>query len=167
MQRFDTTITYVSGDATLPTCEGVKVIAHICNDVGKWGKGFVLALGARWPQAEHAYRAWHLTKGTNSVPPFKRGELQLLKVSEDTFIANMIAQEGIASYLNEKPIRYDALEQCLTKLAEFAVTTRSSVHMPRIGCGLAGGEWWEVEQIIMKTLVAKGVVTYVYDYLPN
>ncbi|MFJ9407826.1 hypothetical protein [Streptomyces sp. NPDC101393] len=37
-------ITYVQGDATAPQGKGVKVIAHVRNDLGGWGKGFVLAL---------------------------------------------------------------------------------------------------------------------------
>ena len=36
-------IVYVRGDATVPSVKGVKVIAHVCNDIGGWGKGFVLA----------------------------------------------------------------------------------------------------------------------------
>ncbi|SOE07774.1 hypothetical protein SAMN06272765_8688 [Streptomyces sp. Ag109_G2-15] len=35
-------ITYVRGDATVPSVKGAKVIAHVCNDIGGWGKGFVL-----------------------------------------------------------------------------------------------------------------------------
>ncbi|MFJ6385555.1 hypothetical protein ACIQI7_36810, partial [Kitasatospora sp. NPDC092039] len=49
-------ITYVRGDATTPQGKGVKVIAHVCNDLGGWGKGFVLALSRRWPEPEAAYR---------------------------------------------------------------------------------------------------------------
>jgi hypothetical protein len=39
-------ITYVRGDATAPSVKGVKLIAHVCNDIGGWRKGFVLALRA-------------------------------------------------------------------------------------------------------------------------
>jgi O-acetyl-ADP-ribose deacetylase (regulator of RNase III) len=47
-------INYVRGDATVPSVKGVKVIAHVCNDSGGWGKGFVLALSRRWPEPEKA-----------------------------------------------------------------------------------------------------------------
>ncbi len=33
-------IVYLKGDATQPKTEGNKIIAHICNDIGGWGKGF-------------------------------------------------------------------------------------------------------------------------------
>lgn len=42
------TIQYLKGDATNPQVEGNKIITHICNDIGGWGKGFVLAISKRW-----------------------------------------------------------------------------------------------------------------------
>jgi len=41
------TINYRHGDATAPKADGPVVIVHVCNDVGKWGKGFVLAVSKR------------------------------------------------------------------------------------------------------------------------
>ncbi|WP_141207933.1 hypothetical protein [Streptomyces griseorubiginosus] len=32
-------ITYTRGDATAPSVKGVKLIAHVCNDIGGWGGG--------------------------------------------------------------------------------------------------------------------------------
>ena len=34
----------IKGDATAPQGSGTKIIAHVCNDQGGWGKGFVLAV---------------------------------------------------------------------------------------------------------------------------
>ena len=44
-------ILYIKGDATAPIGSGVKVITHICNDIGGWGKGFVLALSKKMENA--------------------------------------------------------------------------------------------------------------------
>jgi O-acetyl-ADP-ribose deacetylase (regulator of RNase III) len=48
-------------------------------------------------------------------------------------------------------------------VAVFAREHRASVAMPRIGCGLAGGTWEEIEPIIRDTLCAQGVSVTVYD----
>ena len=32
------TINYIKGDATQPQAKGNKIIAHVCNDLGGWGK---------------------------------------------------------------------------------------------------------------------------------
>ena len=50
-------IQYVKGDATTPQGDGHKIIVHVCNDLGKWGKGFVLAISKRWKEPEATYRA--------------------------------------------------------------------------------------------------------------
>ena len=61
-------------------------------------------------------------------------------------------------------IRYDAVEKCLNKVAEFAKENQASIHMPRIGCGLAGGKWEEIESIILRTLLNKDIKVIVYDF---
>ena len=48
-------INYTKGDATSPAERGNKIIAHVCNDLGGWGKGFVLAVSARWSEPEQHY----------------------------------------------------------------------------------------------------------------
>ena len=49
-------IKYIKGDATRPIGDGSKLILHICNDVGAWGSGFVVALSKRWKEPEQKYR---------------------------------------------------------------------------------------------------------------
>lgn len=155
-------ITYLKGDATNPQVQGPKIIAHICNDIGAWGKGFVLAVSKKWERPELSYKRWKKTSYYLGAP-FSRGEIQLIKVGEDTWVANMIAQEGIYPKHGVPPIRYDSLKECLVKLADDASVEKASVHMPRIGCGLAGGKWDRVEAIINETLVQRKVPVYIYD----
>ena len=37
------------------------------------------------------------------------------------------------------------------------------IHMPRIGCGLAGGSWHEIEPILEEHLAGAGFDIRVYD----
>jgi O-acetyl-ADP-ribose deacetylase (regulator of RNase III) len=154
-------ITYLKGDATAPVAEGEKIVCHICNDNGGWGKGFVLALSKRWSEPEAQYRQWYKQ---GEVGGFRLGALQLVQVAPALAVANMIAQRGIRPAGDVPPIRYDALRECLATLAALAVDRKASVHMPRIGCGLAGGAWPDVEAIIAATLVAATVPVHVYDF---
>jgi hypothetical protein len=52
-------IVYTVGDATKPEGKGRKIIAHVCNDTGAWGRGFVLALSKLSPTPERAFREWY------------------------------------------------------------------------------------------------------------
>ncbi|MDH6228850.1 O-acetyl-ADP-ribose deacetylase (regulator of RNase III) [Streptomyces sp. MJP52] len=155
------TLTIVAGDATDPQAKGPKIIAHVCNDLGGWGKGFVLAISRRWPEPERAYRRWHRERARND---FALGAVQLVRVRSDIWVANMVGQRGIRTGSGGPPIRYDALERCLNTLAGHALEHEASVHMPRIGCGLAGGRWERVEPIVDGALGARDVAVTVYDH---
>ena len=155
-------ITYLKGDATQPIGDGKKIIAHICNDVGAWGRGFVLALSKQWENPETEYRKWF-----NKKKSLELGEVQFVKVYDYLYVANMIAQHGILLKKNQPPpIRYDALENALEKVVEFVMKVSSStpsVHMPKIGTGLAAGKWELIEPIIQKTLVDKNIKGFIYE----
>lgn len=155
-----TDITYLKGDATSPSSQGNKIIVHICNDVGGWGKGFVLAISKKWKEPEKNYRNWFSSKQA-----FGLGEVQFVKVEADLWIANIIGQHKMNIDENKNPpIRYEAVESGLNKVSKFAKTIDASVHMPRIGCGLAGGTWDKIEPIIEKTLLEKEISVTVYDF---
>jgi O-acetyl-ADP-ribose deacetylase (regulator of RNase III) len=156
-----TAIAFLTGDATAPVATGERIICHVCNDVGGWGKGFVLALSRRWSEPEAQYRAWHKQ---GEASGFRLGAIQLVQVEPQLSVANMVAQHGMRPAAGVPPLRYDALRSCLEALTEHAVRVDASVHMPRIGCGLAGGTWPDVEAIIATTLSAAGVPVHVYDF---
>ncbi len=80
------------------------------------------------------------------------------------YVANMIGQKGMKTGSNGVPVRYEAIEKCLETLAKEALEINASIHMPRIGCGLAGGKWEQIEPIIERTLLNKNIEVYVYDF---
>ena len=154
-------IEFLQGDATQPQCSGNKIIAHVCNDIGGWGKGFVLAISKRWPEPESEYRKWHRNRAKND---FGLGAVQIVETEKYISIANMIGQRGTKTGSNGPPVRYDAIEKCLRSVANHAIERNASIHMPRIGCGLAGGKWEKIEPIVQSVLCAADIQVYVYDF---
>jgi O-acetyl-ADP-ribose deacetylase (regulator of RNase III) len=155
------TINYLVGDATSPISLGNKIIVHICNDIGGWGKGFVMALSAKWKEPESEYRNWF-----QSQKDFVLGEVQIVKVSDEIFVANLIGQRKINKDENgNPPIRYNAIEIGLEKISIYAQEYNASIHMPRIGCGLAGGKWEIIEPLIIKYLSKNDIEVNVYDFI--
>ncbi len=154
-------IRYLKGDATSPQAAGNKIIVHICNDIGAWGAGFVLAVSARWPQPEAEYRKWHADRAETD---FALGAVQLVQVEKYVWVANLIGQRGIGTGSNGPPIRYLSVDVGLAKIGDTALTLAASVHMPRIGCGLAGGKWDEIEPLIEKNLSSRDIAVTVYDF---
>ena len=87
-------LTTVRGDATSPQAKGPKIVAHVCNDLGGWGKGFVVAVSRRWPEPERDYRAWHRGRSGND---FSLGAVHVIQVKPDIWVANMVGQRGCLS----------------------------------------------------------------------
>lgn len=187
-------IEYVEGDATQPVGHDNKLIIHCCNDVGAWGAGFVKALSERSPLPELFYRRWHksgfghsqylfgrsngiIDRYSKDSVPFVLGQIQTVQISEtsevgNTYVVNMIGQRNIGVQsirIGDKaqriqPIRYDSIAECLMRTAQIAVDYNASIHCPRFGCGLAGGEWEEIERLINDILIdVAGLNVTVYD----
>ncbi|MFL9482835.1 macro domain-containing protein [Chitinophagaceae bacterium LWZ2-11] len=153
-------IEYIKGDATAPIAPGNKIIVHICNDIGGWGKGFVVAISKRWKEPEMKYREWY-----NSKVDFSLGEAQFVQVEKEVWVANVIGQHKISySGAGVAPIRYDAVAEGLQKVGVFAKEINASVHMPRIGCGLAGGTWDKIEPLIKDAITSIEIPVIVYDF---
>ena len=129
------------------------IIPHICNDMGKWGAGFTGNLSKKSKKPEQCYR-----NNQNNL-----GEVNIVNIGFNKYIANMIAQHGVRSKINKSPIDYNALEQCLLRLSTIAKYMKSEIHMPRIGTGFAGGDWNTIENLIIKILCNEDIKVFVYD----
>lgn len=146
-------INYITGDATEPKTKGPKIIAHITNNEGGWGAGFVLAISKKWPAPVQAYRLRPRSK--------QLGITEFVQVDEakQLWVANMCAQDNKGS--SWPPVSYSHLAQCLQALGTWARSGNCSIHMPRIGCGIGGGTWDKVEPLLEEYL--EGLEVYVYD----
>lgn len=163
-------IAYLKGDATEPRGSGDRLVAHIVNDrTPNWGgKGFAAAVRRKWPQVQDEFRAWARARANH----FRLGESVLIEldlsqmihdgIEHDISVFNMVCQHGYGPASNPR-IRYEALQRCLRDLSDVAGHRNASVHMPRIGCGQAGGNWDIVKELIEDLLCRNGVEVTVYD----
>lgn len=139
------------GSATNPQPKNGRgvVIAHICNDIGAYGKGFVLAVNKMSYAPRDAYKALVTERKLSSKPVL--GFVSYVNIEDRIWIASMISQHGIAKSSGEKKclIDYRELENCLVKLFQFAIKMKCDVHMPDgIGSGLAGGDKIKIHNLI-------------------
>ena len=125
------------GDCTMARHGGVgrKIVAHGCNDIGKWGKGFVLAVSATFGDApRRSFLAWH-RKGTQQPhdDAFGLGAVQFVTNHEgpekSVEVCNMITQHGIMKNPQGPPAaRYEAIEAALASLGRRAGATGRGGH---------------------------------------
>lgn len=121
---------------------GPGIVAHLCNVKNRWGAGVSGAIGQRWPAARLRYR-----KG-----PWGLGACQIVEVGPGLAVANLLAQRDTG--LAVDMVDYEALERALRILA----SDGRPVHLPKIGAGLARGNWGRIEALIREILP----VAYVY-----
>ena len=166
-------LVHLVGDATRPVRHMAEkiLVAHVVNDEGVWGRGFVMALSNRDRHPEMEYRTWHAKAamdhrsilGHVQVVPF--APLGRRNTNFNIWVANMCAQrgwrrgDGDPQALNE-----EALVQCLRDVARWVTEGKyDRVVMPRIGAGLGGARWEDVERLIRAELCEKGVHVTVYS----
>ena len=133
------------GDATVPVkSDKLVIIAHVCNNVDAWGRGFVVPLGNKYPMAKEAFHRAKRDYSSEEV----LGKVQLTSISPVLYIANMFEQNGLRSKANPIPLKMDSLEKCLRTVFKLAASKKAIVQMPKIGAGLAGGNWNEIFKLI-------------------
>lgn len=164
---------YKDNDPELPVHS--KAIVHVCNDLGRWGSGFVMALSKRFdkpyydiPTPQQAYLDFALGKPLHySQDDFRIGAVQIVRVEpvgneHNLWVVNLIAQRGIVNEFNPQPVAYMNyfwLEHALRK-TRMQLGGKVSYHMPRIGCGLGGSTWDEIEPVIQRAMPNEHITVY-------
>ena len=113
----------------------------------------MLALSALWPWLKNEYQAW-----IANYPEF--GTRLKSSTSEGLYILHLLAQR-MSPDDQGRLVRLDALRSALSHVA--LRDHQAEVHMPRIGCGIGGAVWSDIEPILNETLIAAGIPVYVYD----
>ena len=143
-------INYVVGDVCQPQGDGKKLIVHCCNNIGAFGAGVALAIAKNFPMAKVSYKHWFMvSQSLGEKLPL--GEVQFIQINDNITIANLIGQDGVGFQGNRPPIRYDAINDGMIKIFEYAQKNNFEIHMPFLGCGLAGGSWGNIEGILQET----------------
>jgi len=113
------------------------VICHQVNCIGVMGGGLALQVREQYPDAYDVYKAkddWRL------------GDCQIVHVGNEIYIANLAGQKNIGTGLQTD---YKALAQALRVARDFADANELELALPyMMGCGLAGGNWDIVSDMI-------------------
>ena len=165
MSTSESGVRYLIGDATRPQGDGLKIIVHCCNNLGAWGAGFVLALSKRWSRPEREYLRWAEDHGRERFRE-ALGATQLVPVAHDIWVANIVGQDGLRGVGNTPPIRYEAIAHGFKIISKYSAEhpdLNISVHGPRLGCGLAGGDWAEIEALLKRHFIDNRIAVTIYD----
>lgn len=135
----------ITGD--LLTC-GADILCHQTNYHGVMGGGVALAIAKKLftPEDYATYRKFCQKRGASLV-----GSVQYIQssINPQYTIANLFSQDERLEMTEKTATDYKALEKCLMFVEQYAYSTDKTVALPGyIGCGIAGGDWNRVRQII-------------------
>jgi O-acetyl-ADP-ribose deacetylase (regulator of RNase III)/nucleoside 2-deoxyribosyltransferase len=164
-------------DASLPAAEGLSyseitgdlielakagrfdVIAHGCNCFCTMGRGLAPKMAKEFgcDKFKHEQAGW-------------KGDINKLGTIEFEFIRNLnlTVVNCYTQYhwsATEAPFDYDAFAMCMRKMDKIFKGTR--IGLPKIGTGLAGGNWDKIKKIIQEELTSCQVTIVVFDGEPD
>lgn len=136
-------IEHVFGDI-LKFTEPGTIICHQTNCQGVMGAGLAKQIRNAYPNAYQEYK----NKCTTYTSSKLLGTVQLVDVLPGVKVANCFGQEYFGR--NKRYTDYNALESCFLYLKRYANNNNiKTIAVPYgIGCGLAGGDWNIVRDII-------------------
>jgi O-acetyl-ADP-ribose deacetylase (regulator of RNase III) len=148
-------IKYVKGDLFE---SGADIIAHGCNCVGGFGSGVAGQIAKRYPRVRNAYLERHEELG------WELGDVQFVyaELGKGLYIANCATQK---EYYPRDRVHadYDAIRTAMTRVKQWAKGQGKSVAIPKIGAGLAGGDWNRIEAILKEVFDDYDVTVYTLD----
>lgn len=118
-------------------------IFHQVNCLGAMGAGLALQIKQNFPNVFKHYQNLVKQESGNLL-----GKTQVITVGDSLKIVNVFGQLKIGR--NERQTDYDALERAFSSMSE-EIRNSDKVYFPYgFGCGLAGGDWDIVSDLIIK-----------------
>ena len=131
-----------------------QVLVHGCNCFNTMASGFAKQLASEYPQA--SYADYKSVKGDKK----KLGHWSMAKVfpakQPGLIIINAYTQ---FNYTRDKDVfEYEAWKNICKGLA--LTYSKKTIGMPKIGSGLAGGDWDKIYKIIEEELIDLNVLIF-------
>jgi O-acetyl-ADP-ribose deacetylase (regulator of RNase III) len=146
----------INGDLIKLALEGkFDVIAHGCNCFCTMGAGIAPQMAKAFGCDKYPMEKSSLKGDINKLGciDWKEYEGFDLKSEYILYVINAYTQYGFGSNHSngtQTPLDYEALTLCMRKINH--VFKGQHIGLPQIGCGLAGGNWFVVKQIIQTEL---------------
>lgn len=133
--------------------DAVQVVIHSCNAQGVMGSGIAKTVKELYPSAFDAYAESLKQYQTGFQALGTVSSVLLTELDDPVFIFNLIGQLRYGKD-GKKYTSYDAIDAGLMEIDRQFSTLDIPIefHFPSIGCGLGGGNWGVVSQIILHRL---------------
>lgn len=139
----------------------IDTIVHGCNAQGVMGAGVAKVIRDRYPEAYKVYRDHYISATDKFLSSLPMGHICFAK-SNDKIIINAVTQH-LYGRSDKRYVSYDAVAESFTRINRRFGGDTDQIAMPKIGAGLAGGDWNVIEAIIESELKDIQPVVYTLD----
>lgn len=176
-------INYIFGDLTKHNFTEKTIVPHVVNNQCINGSGVVIAIKKKWPLAIINLEQWFNDLGwvhyddnlgleTKDIDDsgWELGQVQFSETeNKNVIVANMIGQRSPGGYVLcgkvFPPINMESVEECIIRVADFCQKTGvKNIVAPKFGSLRAGGNWEDIEKLILQWWCGKGINVTVYEY---
>lgn len=139
------------------------IIVHGCNCQGRMGSGLAKVIRDKWPTVYGEYRTIYMRSGLflgdiislastrfDINPDYVNAFAQ--ELPENVIVVNAMTQYDYGRDKNVVYVDYDAIVAAFARVKILAKATGLPVHFPKIGAGLANGDWDIILPSILNTL---------------
>lgn len=140
----------------------LKYIAHGVNCQDAMGSGVAKALFDKWSSVKEQYHIHMANMRHHGVKPEDiLGTYQdPIEVEPDKFVINLFTQLNYG-YDGTRFVNYNAVLTSL-RLSLYRYDIKQ-IAIPKIGCGLAGGNWEFMEQLLTDAFFKWDIELWVYE----
>ena len=145
----------INGDLLAMAKQGkFDVIAHGANCKKVMGSGIALQIKIQFPEV-------YTEDKIDARDPIQRwGDYTAFTYEDNEKLLHVF---NLYTQYNPGPdLDYTALELSLKKLAKI-IRPNSKIGLPQVGCGIGGGNWLKVKEIIQRVLSEHDVTIVIYD----
>ena len=146
------------------------VIVHGCNCFNRMRRGIGVDMAREFKadivdnehhkSKDEDYEEWHKSELLGNIEWYNPNEdFDLVNVPRDLTVVNAYTQYHWDS--NGSPLDYEALILCMRKINHQFLGKH--IGLPKIGCGLAGGDWNRVREILERELVNCNVTVVEFE----
>ena len=148
---------------------GATIIAHQVNCKGVMGAGIAATIRKKYPNVFTGYKS--VCKKAYPNQESLLGQVQVVPCggAVEKYIANCFGQNEFGSDKWVVYTDYDALEKCFRRLRHWALDHGyTHIAIPHgIGCGLAGGDWNTVLNMLGNVFQDNKVILEIWKCKPK
>lgn len=154
----------IKGDLIkLATMGEFDIIIHGCNCFNVMGAGIAKQIAFTFPQALEADKKTNFGS-MDKLGTFSRATFKVNDEGAVLTVLNAYTQFGTwKKGENQPPVDYKAVEDCFYEIQKQFGYQHLRFGIPKIGAGLAGGDWARIEKIIERYMSEEDLTLVVLE----